>query len=155
MKSWYASMDEFADAGYRVLAFDGRGVGDSTGDASTDPADRAADIEAALPHARETGATQVVVMGSSLGAQAALLVAEANDVAAVVGVSPATIPEGLERITVPAFFVAAEGDTGSGGERPCARAGTWAARPRSSRARCTAPTCSPTSRPRPARWCSS
>ena len=79
---------------------------------STDPAQRVADIEAVVAHARDTGATQVVVMGSSLGAQAALLVAAENDVAAVVGVSPATIPAGVERITVPAFFVAAEGDTG-------------------------------------------
>jgi pimeloyl-ACP methyl ester carboxylesterase len=112
MQSWYAPMDDWADAGYRVLAFDSRGVGDSTGTASTDPVARAADIEAAVRHARATGATSVVVMGSSLGAQAALMVAGREDVAAVVGVSPATVPAGLDSITAPAFFVASVGDRG-------------------------------------------
>jgi pimeloyl-ACP methyl ester carboxylesterase len=112
MQSWYAPMDDWADAGYRVLAFNSRGVGDSTGAASTDPVARAADIEAAVRRARAAGATHVVVMGSSLGAQAALMVAGREDVAAVVGVSPATIPSGLDSITAPAFFVASVGDSG-------------------------------------------
>lgn len=43
MTSWYASMDELAGAGCRVV----------------------------VQHARATGATKVVVMGSSLGAQPA------------------------------------------------------------------------------------
>jgi pimeloyl-ACP methyl ester carboxylesterase len=112
MESWYAPMDAFADAGYRVLAFDARGVGDSSGTRSTDPAARAVDIEAAMRFARAQGASRVVVMGSSLGAQATLMVAGRNDVAAVVGVSPATVPDGLDAITAPAFFVASAGDRG-------------------------------------------
>jgi pimeloyl-ACP methyl ester carboxylesterase len=116
MTSWYAPMKAFADAGYRVLAFDSRGVGDSTGTASTDPAARIEDIDAALRSARRTGATRVVVMGSSLGAQAALLVAERPDaVDGVVGVSPATVPDGAASISVPAFFVASDGDAGPAG----------------------------------------
>ena len=58
---------------------------------------------------RARGASRVVVMGSSLGAQATLTVAGRNDVAAVVGVSPATVPDGLDAITAPAFFVASAG----------------------------------------------
>jgi pimeloyl-ACP methyl ester carboxylesterase len=121
MSSWYAPMDELADAGYRVVAFDARGVGDSTGNASTDPGARVADIEAVIRSVRTGGADRVVVMGSSLGAQAALLVAErgtgddaAVDAAvdAVVGVSPATVPVGAGSIRVPAFFVASEDDRG-------------------------------------------
>jgi pimeloyl-ACP methyl ester carboxylesterase len=112
MTSWYAPMDEVAAAGYRVLAFDSRGVGDSSGDASTDPQARVEDIEAVIRHARRTGAEHVVIAGSSLGAQAALLVAARGGVDAVVGVSPATVPPGATTITAPAFFVAAEGDTG-------------------------------------------
>jgi putative redox protein len=113
-ESWYAPMPAFADAGYRVLAFDSRGVGDSIGaGASTDPAARAADIEAALQYLRDTGATKVVVMGSSLGAAAALTVAGEQDVAAVVGVSPASVPSDVEAITAPAYFVASEGDRGA------------------------------------------
>jgi pimeloyl-ACP methyl ester carboxylesterase len=112
MESWYAPMEAFADAGYRVLAFDARGVGGSTGALSYDPAARAADIEATLQHVRDEGVSRVVVMGSSLGAQAALIVAGREDVAAVVGVSPATVPEGLDAITAPALFVASAGDRG-------------------------------------------
>jgi pimeloyl-ACP methyl ester carboxylesterase len=112
MTSWYAPMPAMAGAGYRVVAFDSRGVGDSTGAASTAVADRVADIGAVVGHLRDTGATKVVVMGSSLGAHAALVAAEAGDVDGVVGVSPAGVPPGADAITVPAFFVAAEGDTG-------------------------------------------
>jgi pimeloyl-ACP methyl ester carboxylesterase len=122
MGSWYAPMKAFADAGYRVLAFDSRGVGNSTGPASTDPAGRVEDIRAAIDHVRRDG-SPVVVMGSSLGAQAALLTAVDGDVAAVVGVSPATVPESVGTISVPAFFVASEGDRGpAGNARALARA---------------------------------
>jgi pimeloyl-ACP methyl ester carboxylesterase len=120
MSSWYAPMDELADAGYRVLAFDARGVGDSSGSASTDPEARVEDIGAVIRSVRAGGADRVVVMGSSLGAQAALLVAERASgdgpvdaaVDAVVGVSPATVPSGAGSIRVPAFFVASEDDRG-------------------------------------------
>ncbi len=112
MESWYEALDGLAAAGYRVIAFDARGVGDSDGDFSGDPADRADDISAVVQHERERGADRVVVMGSSLGAQAALMVAARDDVAAVVGVSPATVPDGLDAITAPGFFVASVGDRG-------------------------------------------
>lgn len=112
MQSWYAAMDDFADAGYRVIAFDARGVGDSEGTRSTDPAARAEDIEAVVADARDRGAVDVVVMGSSLGAEATFIAARADDLEAVVGVSPAAIPAGLDEVTEPAFFVASRGDTG-------------------------------------------
>lgn len=112
MQIWYSPMQAFADAGYRVLAFDARGVSHSTGALSYDPAARAADIEAAVRHVKRQGASRVVVMGSSLGAQAALTVAGSEEIAAVVGMSPATVPNGLDAITAPAFFVASEGDRG-------------------------------------------
>lgn len=115
MASWYAAMDGLAHAGYRVVAFDARGVGDSTGALSTEPAERARDIEAVLRFLRHQGARKLVVMGSSLGAYAAILVAERGGVAAVVGVSPATVPDGLDGVNVPAFFVASKGDRGPAG----------------------------------------
>ena len=109
---WYPAMDDFADAGYRVYAFDSRGIGDSDGERSGDPADRAADLAAVVKHARDQGAEQVVVMGSSLGAEAAMRVARRDDLAAVVGVSPARIPDGLDEVDEAGFFVASEGDRG-------------------------------------------
>jgi pimeloyl-ACP methyl ester carboxylesterase len=110
--SWYAAMDDFADAGYRVIAFDARGVGDSDGRFSTDPAARSEDIEAVVRDARRHGARKVVVMGSSLGAAAMFAAAGRDDLAAVVGVSPASIPDGAGAVTEPGFFVASRGDAG-------------------------------------------
>jgi pimeloyl-ACP methyl ester carboxylesterase len=112
MSSWYAAMDDFAGAGYRVVAFDARGVGDSEGEFTTDPAARAEDIEAVVRDSRRKGATKVVVMGSSLGSAAMLEAAGRDDLAAIVGVSPASIPAGAGAVTEPAFFVASRGDTG-------------------------------------------
>jgi alpha/beta superfamily hydrolase len=112
MASWYAPMPAFAAAGYRVLAYDSRGVGESSGPSSTDPSNRAQDIEAAVRYLRGRGASKVVVMGSSLGAYASLTVAGEEDLAAVVGVSPAAIPPDLDAVTAPAFFVASAGDRG-------------------------------------------
>jgi pimeloyl-ACP methyl ester carboxylesterase len=113
MSSWYAAMDDFADAGYRVVAFDARGVGDSEGERTTDAAARAEDIEAVVRDARQRGAAKVVVMGSSLGSEAMLDAAARDDFAAVVGVSPASIPVAVDAVTEPGFFVASRGDTGS------------------------------------------
>lgn len=112
MSSWYAAMDDFARAGYRVVAFDARGVGGSDGAFTTDPAARAEDIEAVVRDARQRGAKQVVVMGSSLGSAAMLEAAAEDDFAAVVGVSPASIPVAADAVTEPGFFVASRGDRG-------------------------------------------
>jgi pimeloyl-ACP methyl ester carboxylesterase len=110
MSSWYAAMDDFARAGYRVVAFDARGVGDSDGAFTTDAAARADDIEAVVRDARRRGAAQVVVMGSSLGSAAMLEAAARDDLAAVVGVSPASIPPVVDEIAEPGFFVASRRD---------------------------------------------
>ena len=112
MESWYSAMDDFADAGYRVVAFDSRGVGDSEGTRSGDAAARAEDIEAVVADARDRGAARVVVMGSSLGAAATLAVAATQDLDAVVGVSPASVPAAIDAVTEPAFFVVSRGDQG-------------------------------------------
>jgi pimeloyl-ACP methyl ester carboxylesterase len=112
MSSWYVAMDDWADAGYRVVAFDARGVGDSEGAFTTDPAARAEDIEAVVRDERRKGASTVVVMGSSLGSAAMLEAAARDDFAAVVGVSPASIPPAVDAVTEPGFFVASRGDTG-------------------------------------------
>jgi pimeloyl-ACP methyl ester carboxylesterase len=112
--SWYSVMGPLAGAGYRVLAFDSRGVGESTGTASTDVGARAADIEAAIRHVRDEGADRVVLMGSSLGWIATLRVGETGtlDLAAIVGVSPPAIPLDPDAVPEPALFVASRGDTG-------------------------------------------
>jgi pimeloyl-ACP methyl ester carboxylesterase len=110
--SWYGAMPGLAAAGYRVVAFDARGVGASTGSRRDDPTARAADIDAVAGAVRRAGATSVVVMGSSLGALATLESAATGDYAAIVGVSPPEVPDGLDRVREPALFVASEGDTG-------------------------------------------
>lgn len=113
--SWFSVMKPLADARYRVLAFDSRGVGESTGSAGTDVQARAADIEAAIDHVRDEGAGEVVLMGSSLGAMATLRVATnaRQQLAAIVGVSPPAVPLDSAAVPEPALFVASRGDTGA------------------------------------------
>jgi hypothetical protein len=54
-------------------------------------------------------------MGSSLGAHAAVVDAGRDDLAALVLVSPATVPDGLDGVKVPVFVVASVGDRGPAG----------------------------------------
>ncbi len=72
-ESWAPQAQVLVKAGYRVLAFDFRGFGQSKGPGDADPlgAPLRLDVLAAVRHLRATGARSVSVIGASMGGTAA------------------------------------------------------------------------------------
>ena len=100
-------------AGHRALLFNFRGVGESGGEPSADPADADDDFRAALARAAEAG-TPVIAAGYSFGGAAALRVAARDArVAAVIAVAPPPAlfdRPVLERVQGTLTVIAAERD---------------------------------------------
>lgn len=71
--SWELQARAFAQAGFRVLAFDFRGYGQSRGGAADG---RRFDVLAAVRYLRQAGAQTVAVVGASMGGDAAAEAAE-------------------------------------------------------------------------------
>lgn len=67
---WETQAHAFSDAGFRVLAIDMRGYGQSKGDPSR-PGDYYLDVLAAARYLREHGAKTVSIVGASMGGGAA------------------------------------------------------------------------------------
>jgi pimeloyl-ACP methyl ester carboxylesterase len=111
-EDFYPIAEAFAADGWRVIAYDGPGVGDSTG---TNGEDREEALTAVVDHARETGAESVVLIGGSMGAGLSLAMAAPLRADAVVSLSaPATAYDALDAArAMPddvAVFVAAAED---------------------------------------------
>lgn len=72
-ESWAKQAAVFADAGFRVLALDFRGYGESRGAGDADPSSAPLylDVLAAVRYLRKTGATSVAIVGGSMGGAAA------------------------------------------------------------------------------------
>jgi dienelactone hydrolase len=72
-ESWEKQARVLAKAGFRVLAIDFRGRGQSHGGAQTQPRDEGAcfDVLAAIRYLRQTGAKTISVVGASFGGGAA------------------------------------------------------------------------------------
>lgn len=114
-RSWSSFATLLADRGFRTLAFDFRGYGDSEG--SKDLPEIWRDVLAAVRAVRDRGATIVVVIGASMGGTAALLAAGRERLDGVVTLSaPSTFmglsapPDVLGGTPAPKLFVAADGD---------------------------------------------
>jgi pimeloyl-ACP methyl ester carboxylesterase len=109
-EDFYSLASGFANAGWRVIAYDARGVGDSTG---TEGANREEDLRAVVTHARSTDARSVLVAGGSLGASLSLAMARELKADAVVSLSaPAEAYGALDAAghiggTIPVFVAAA------------------------------------------------
>lgn len=85
----------FSEAHMKVLALDLRGHGDSKGTA--DPLASAKDVAAGVDYLRKQGATQVSIVGVSMGGNLAFLAASQDpQVANVVMISPALNHDGVK-----------------------------------------------------------
>lgn len=120
-ESWHAQCQALAKAGFRVLAFDFRGHGQSRGPAgvaqSSDQG-RHYDVLAAVRYLRTNGAKVVTVIGASMGGDYAAAAAEAEPSAIdrlVLIAAGAYTP--LRRMTGPKLFIMSRDDV-IGDNRP-------------------------------------
>lgn len=112
--SWAEQAPVLAAAGFRVLAIDFRGRGESVGGHEWDGSDEGyvLDVRAALDWLRETGATSISVVGASFGGWAAARAAteaEPGEIAALVLLAHSPI-ERPEALTGRKLFIAARDD---------------------------------------------
>jgi pimeloyl-ACP methyl ester carboxylesterase len=120
-ESWERQATALAEAGFRVLAFDFRGRGQSRGGPRSQGGDDGIqlDVLAAVRHLRDAGAQSVSVVGASFGgwaaAQAAVEAAPGEiDRLVLLAHSPIDHPE---RIKARTLFVTARDDTRGDGVR--------------------------------------
>jgi pimeloyl-ACP methyl ester carboxylesterase len=121
-ESWREQARALADAGYRVLAFDFRGVGKSRGPGDSDimSAPLYHDALAAVRYLHEHGATSVSIVGGSLGGGAAgdaSIHSRPGEIDAVVflGASPNEPADGLKSRSL--FICARDDSSGDGTKR--------------------------------------
>jgi pimeloyl-ACP methyl ester carboxylesterase len=77
-ESWDEQARTLADSGFRVLAFDFRGHGESRGPTTKPSEGRRFDVLAAVDFLRRAGATRVAVIGASMGGDYAAEAAESG-----------------------------------------------------------------------------
>ena len=112
--SWSKEATEIAEAGFRVLAIDFRGYGQSHGGPNAKPGmdEMYMDVLAAVRYLREHGATSVAVIGASMGGGAsanAVVHGRPGEIDRLVLLSPAPI-EAPERVTGPKLIITAADD---------------------------------------------
>jgi len=112
--SWKKEAAEIADAGFRVIAIDFRGYGQSHGGPNAKPGmeDLYMDVLAAVRYLREKGATSVAVVGGSMGGGAsanAVVHANPGEIDRVVLLAPAPIQH-PERVTGPKLVITSADD---------------------------------------------
>jgi alpha/beta superfamily hydrolase len=110
-EDFYGLATSFVRDGWRAIAYDARGVGDSTGE--VDFSARDIDLRAIIEYASQTGARTIVLAGGSLGAALSLSMAQELGAAAVVSLSaPQTTYNAIGAArsigtSIPAFVAAA------------------------------------------------
>ncbi len=117
-ESWQKQAQVFATAGFRVLAINFRGYGQSRGPGQADPlsAPLYLDVLAGVRYLRQTGAKTVSVVGGSMGGSAAgdaSITAGPNEIDRIVllGAAPNRPAEKLKSATL---FIVARDDASSG-----------------------------------------
>jgi pimeloyl-ACP methyl ester carboxylesterase len=114
-ESWAPQARTLAGAGYRVLAFDFRGFGESSGPGEKDPlgAPLHLDVLAAVRHLRGMGARTVAVVGGSMGGTAAADASiEAPGEIDRVVLLAARASRPPERLTVRKLYIVSRDDVG-------------------------------------------
>ena len=112
--SWFPFARFVAESGYKVLTFDFRGYGKSTGTKDT-RMDR--DLEAAIAYMRAKGAKQVVLIGASMGGTAVIELASESQVQGVAALSPPAefgrinALTAVESMVIPLLLIVAENDS--------------------------------------------
>lgn len=112
--AWFDYAAELVSHGYAALTFDFRGYGLSTGERDEDMLDE--DLMAVIQYMHDRGRDEVYLVGASMGATTALVVAGANSVEAVVALSPPAKFESQDALaavpglSVPKLFIASELD---------------------------------------------
>jgi pimeloyl-ACP methyl ester carboxylesterase len=125
--SWWSTAERLADEGYLVLTFDFRGYGESEGERDIARIDR--DVTGAVSFLRTAGATQLILVGASMGGTACLKAAEQAQLLSSIrlaGVVTLSAPvefkglsaaEAVPRLSIPLLFIAAQEDVGAEGAR--------------------------------------
>jgi len=112
--SWGKQAEILAKAGFRVLAIDFRGYGQSRGGDKSAPGsgEKYEDILAAVRYLRQNGAQSVSVMGASMGGGAAanaLVHARPGEIDRLILLAPVPV-QAPERLTGPKLFAVSRGD---------------------------------------------
>jgi pimeloyl-ACP methyl ester carboxylesterase len=120
-ESWEPQAQYLVKAGFRVLAFDFRGFGQSHGPGDSDmyTAPMKLDVLAAVRYLRKSGAKTVAVVGASFGGDAAAAASIASqpgeiDRLVLLAAEPGSP---AEKIKSPLLFIVARDDVGGSGPR--------------------------------------
>ena len=117
-RSWWAFAGRLAESGYVTLTFNFRGYGEGAEGSSGEKEIKLIyqDVRAAVKFLEDRGASEVFLVGASMGGTASLKVAGHSEgsVAGVVSLSAPLDFKGLsvrdDRVRVPALLIATEGD---------------------------------------------
>ena len=115
MTSWFDFARLLADEGYTALAFNFRGYGESEIDDQAEFS-VAEDVRSAIDAANDAGATEVYVVGASMGGTGAVVAAASNDIEGIVALSAPDVFEGVDAVNwaddveAPMLLIAADED---------------------------------------------